>query len=100
VSDNRSPELRAACDALTDAITAWCKAHDALGDGEVVEHFILGVSVTGFDLASRSSTRYTYGVRDDGAGPLAASAHSVLGLAAKTLHWAKQVCHDDGNDDD
>jgi hypothetical protein len=92
VSDTRSPEVRAADDALLEAIQNRARLQGDADDraeaaGEVVTDFIVVANLNSFDLSDRSASRYCYLTIDSGEGPLSKPEHCVRGLLDRAKHW-------------
>ena len=87
MTDDRDAAVRALDDELTDLIGRRLHARGDRGAGEIVEHYVIAVSITGFELAEDNSCRYAYLTRDGGYGPQAAPLHSLEGLLHRALRW-------------
>ena len=87
MTDDRSPELRAADDALLAAITERFRIVGAVDTDSVVESFVVAAYVNGMDLMDRNSARYAYAVRDSGEGPYSAPTHELRGLLMMAEEW-------------
>lgn len=88
--DDRSPELRAADDALLTAMQDRLRITQQMGEDEVVISFVTVAHIAGLGLLERNSASYAYLTRDSGSGPDAAPTHVLQGLAVRLTNWLAQ----------
>lgn len=94
VGDTRDPEVRAADEALLDAITNRLRVTGVLREDEVVDEFIVAASIDGMGLRERAATRYGYLTRDSGYGPHGAPLHHLEGLLRRAIRWLDEDDHE------
>lgn len=91
MTDDRTPEQKAASENLLDAIQQVIRLRAGDDSSAVVEDFVVTCSVNSIELMERGSTEYAYITRNDGQGHYAQPAHACIGLLRMGLNWFEDV---------
>lgn len=78
--DERTPEERAADEALLDAISNRFRVFKIMNPDEVVDQYVVTAYINGLELQDENCSKYGYAYRDSGNGPHSSSRHVILGL--------------------